>query len=51
MLSANSIKYLHDRCTKHWHEEPDTSPYVVSDWEKLRLEILFVGVKFALSVY
>jgi hypothetical protein len=35
MLSANSIKYLHDRCTKHWHEEPDTSPHVVSDWEKL----------------
>ncbi|HEY3706546.1 MAG TPA: DUF4254 domain-containing protein [Terracidiphilus sp.] len=35
MLSANSIKYLHDRCTKHWHAEPDTSPYVLSDWEKL----------------
>jgi hypothetical protein len=35
MLSANSIKYLHDRCTKHWHEEPDTAPYALSDWEKL----------------
>jgi Protein of unknown function (DUF4254) len=35
MLSANSIKYLHDRCTKHWHEEPDTTPYALSDWEKL----------------
>ena len=35
MLSANSIKYLHDRCTKHWHDEPDTTPYALSDWEKL----------------
>ena len=35
MLSANSIKYLHDRCTKHWHAEPDTTPYALSDWEKL----------------
>jgi hypothetical protein len=35
MLSANSIKYLHDRCTKHWHEKPDTTPYALSDWEKL----------------
>ena len=35
MLSANSIKYLHDRCTKHWHNEPDTTPYALSDWEKL----------------
>ncbi len=35
MLSANSITYLHDRCTKHWHEEPDTAPYALSCWEKL----------------
>jgi Protein of unknown function (DUF4254) len=35
MLSANSITYLHERCTKHWHEEPDTAPYALSDWEKL----------------
>lgn len=35
MLSANSIKYLHDRCTKHWHHEPGTYPFALSEWEKL----------------
>jgi hypothetical protein len=35
MLSANSIKYLHDFCTKHWHEQPDEFPYAISEWEKL----------------
>jgi hypothetical protein len=35
MLSANSIKYLHDRGTKHWHEQANAFPYALSDWEKL----------------
>ncbi len=35
MLSANSIKYLHDLCTKQWHQQPEEFPYAVSEWEKL----------------
>jgi hypothetical protein len=35
MLSANSIKYLHDRCTRHWHNQPDSAPLGLSDWENL----------------
>jgi hypothetical protein len=35
MLSASSIKYLHDRYTRHWHAEPEAVPDAIGGWEEL----------------
>ncbi len=34
-IAANSIKYLHDRFTKSWHEDPGAEPHVLNAWQKL----------------
>ena len=34
-IAANSIKYLHDRFTKSWHEDPNKEPQVLNAWQGL----------------
>lgn len=34
-IAANSIKYLHDRFTKSWHDDPTREPQVMNSWQKL----------------
>jgi hypothetical protein len=34
-IAANSIKYLHDRFTKSWHEDSHKEPQVLNSWQGL----------------